>query len=465
MAGNENEELFETLAAQAAPQRIGEAAPRLRTAERRQIEWRPVSLEELVPDDHRVRAVWSFVEGLDVSALLGPIKSLEGRPGHPAADPRILLGLWLFGTIEGVASARQVARLCGEHIAYRWLCGGVGMNAKTLADFRVGHGAALEALLIDSFAGLVTAGVASLDRVAQDGVRVRASAGAASFRRHSTLEDCREEAAQAVRCLQEEASRDPCAASRREAAARLRAARDRERRVEKALTFPREVQGQQQDRARRREERAFREKQKRSAAGESEPEKEQRREKEPRASTTDSEARVMKMADGGFRPACTVRFASDTQSGAVAGAALGSNGSDMGKMAPMNEALAENCGERPRQHLAGGGYAKFDGIEALEKAGVEVYAPIPAPRDKNRDRCAPRPDDAPAIAAWRERMGSQAAKDIYKERAATPECTNAQARNRGLRQFLVRGVRKVKSIALLHGLTHNMVCGWRLVAA
>jgi transposase len=469
MAGNENEDLFETLAAQAAPERIGEAVPRLRTAERRQVEWRPVSLEELVPDDHRVRAVWRFVEGLDLSALLSPIKSLEGRPGHPAADPRILLALWLFATIEGVASARQVARLCGEHISCRWLCGGVGMNAKTLADFRVGHGAALEHLLIDSFAGLVMAGVASLDRVAQDGVRVRASAGAASFRRHSTLEDCREEAAQAVRRLQEEASRDPGAVSRREAAARLRAASDRERRVEKALTLTRELHGQQQDMARRREERAFREKQKRSAAEESElekeKEKEQTREKEPRASTTDPEARAMKMADGGFRPAYNVQFASDTQSGAVAGVAIDSNGSDMGKMAPMNEALAENYGERPRQHLADGGYTKFDDIEALEKAGVEVYAPIPAPRDKNRDRYAPRPGDAPAIAAWRERMGSQAAKDIYKERAATAECTNAQARNRGLRQFLVRGVCKVKSIALLHGLTHNMVCGWRLIAA
>jgi hypothetical protein len=424
-----------------------------------------VSLEELVADDHRVRAVWGFVEGMDLSALLGPIKSIEGRPGHPAADPRILLALWLFATIEGVASARQVARLCGEHIAYRWLCGGVGVNAKTLADFRVGHGAALDDLLIDSFAGLVTAGVASLDRVAQDGVRVRASAGASSFRQHSTLEDCREEAAQAVRRLQEEASRDPGAASRREAAARLRAACDRERRVEKALTLTRELHNQQKERVRRREERAFREKQKRAAAGESEPEKEQTREKEPRASTTDPEARVMKMADGGFRPAYNVQFASDTQSGAVAGVCVDNNGSDMGKMAPMNDVLAADYGARPRQHLADGGYAKFDDIEALENAGVEVYAPIPAPRDKNRDRYAPQPDDAPAIAAWRERMGSQAAKDIYKERAATAECTNAQARNRGLRQFLVRGARKAKSIALLHGLTHNMVCGWRLMTA
>jgi hypothetical protein len=175
-----------------------------------------------------------------------------------------------------------------------------------------------------------------------------------------------------------------------------------------------------------------------------------KREKEQRASTTDPEARAMKMADGKFRPAYYVQSASDTQSGAIAGVAIDSNGSDMGKMAPKNEALADNYGERPRQHLADGGYTKFDDIEALEKAGVEVYAPIPAPRDKNRD--APRPGNAPAIAAWRERMGSQAAKYIYKERAATAECTNAQARNRGLRQFLVRDVCKVKSIALLHGL-------------
>ena len=385
---------------------------RLRTAERRQVALRPVSLDELVPDDHRVRVVWRFVEGLDLSALLGPIKSLEGRPGHPAADPRILLALWLFATIEGVASARQVARLCGEHVAFRWLCGGVGMNAKTLADFRVGHGAALEELLIDSFTGLVMAGVASLDRVAQDGVRVRASAGAASFRRHSTLEECQAEAAQAVRA----SSRGSLARSWRGEPARGRGAlaggpRSRAPGRESA-DVTRELHGQQQERARRREERAFREKQKRAAAGESEPEKEkeQTREKEPRASTTDPEARVMKMADGGFRPAYNVQFASDTQSGAVAGVAVDNNGSDMGKMAPMNEALAENYGERPRQHLADGGYAKFDDIEALEKAGVEVYAPVPAPRDKNRDRYAPQPDDAPAIAAWRKRMGSKRQK-------------------------------------------------------
>ena len=186
--------------------------------------------------------------------------------------------------------------------------------------------------------------------------------------------------------------------------------------------------------------------------------------KEARVSTTDPPATVMKMADGGFRPAYNVQFASDTRSGAVAGVAVDNSGSDMGKMAPMNAALAKDYGERPRQHLADGGYVKFDDIEELEKAGVDVYAPVPAPRDKSRDRYAPQQDDAPAIAAWRKRMNEDVAKDIYKERAATAERTNAQARNRGLRQFLVCGVDKVKSIALMHGLTHNMVCGWRLIA-
>ncbi len=213
MASGEEEGLFDFLPEQAAPERVGGGLPRLRFAERMQTRWRPVSLDGLLPDDHRVRLVWSFVEGLDLTALLATIKAVDGRPGHPPADPRILLALWLYATVEGIGSAREVARLCDEHIAFEWLCGGVGMNAKTLADFRVDHGAVLECLLVDSFTALVRAGVASLDRVAQDGVRVRASAGAASFRRHSTLQECRCEAEKAVHDLHTQLDTDPGAAS------------------------------------------------------------------------------------------------------------------------------------------------------------------------------------------------------------------------------------------------------------
>ena len=179
--------LFTALPEQAAPERVGCGLPRLRCAERDQLEWRLVSLDGLLAEDHRVRLVWGFAEGLDLTPLLAPIKAVAGRPGHPSADPRILLALWLYATVEGIGSARAVARCCEEHIAFQWLCGGVGMNAKTLADFRVDHGAVLERLLVDSFTALLRTGVASLDRVAQDGMRVRAAAGAASFRRPSTL--------------------------------------------------------------------------------------------------------------------------------------------------------------------------------------------------------------------------------------------------------------------------------------
>ena len=460
MVGAMDRALFDELPEHAAPERPGGGLPRLRTAERRQVELRAVSLDELVPADHRVRLVWNFVQGLDLSALYQGIKAVEGHPGHPPADPRILVALWLYATVEGIGSARALARLCEEHLAFQWLCGGVSMNHKTLADFRVAHGAVLERLLVDSFTGLLKAGVASLDRVAQDGVRVRASAGAASFRRHSTLQACHRQAADEVRRLRAEVDADPAAASRREAAARKRAAEDRDRRVKEALAVTEDLRAQQEEKARKHAARA-------AKRGETGADKECKKEprKEPRASTTDAQARVMKMADGGFRPAYNVQFAADTQSGAVAGVAVDNIGSDMGKMAPMNEALAASYGRRPAQHLADGGFAKLDDIEALTRAGVVTYVPVPAPRDKTRDRHAPQANDPPGVADWRERMGSEAAKAIYKERAATVECVNAQVRNRGLTQFIVRGIDKVKAVATWHALAHNMACGWRLLAA
>ena len=173
----------------------------------------------------------------------------------------------------------------------------------------------------------------------------------------------------------------------------------------------------------------------------------------------------MKMADGGFRPAYNLQFAADTGSGAVAGVAADNAGSDMGKLALMNEALAARYGVRPGEHLADGGFAKLADIAVLARAGVTAYVPVPAPRDPGRDRHEPRPGDTPEVAAWRARMGTDAAKAVYKERAATAECVNAQARNRGLTRLLVRGLEKVEAVAALHALTHNMLCTWRLLPA
>jgi transposase len=396
----------------------------------------------LLPAEHRARQVWAFALELDLAPLYAGIKAVEGHPGHPPAEPRLLLALWLYATIEGVGSARELDRLCREHGAYQWLCGGVGMNYRTLADFRVGHGELLEHLLIDGFAALLQAGVASLERVAQDGMRVRASAGAASFRRASTLERCRQAAADQVQRLRTELEADPAAASRRQAAARERAARARQERVAQALAAVAALgrQRTQKDGA--------------PAAGD-----------EPRASTTDPEARVMKMADGGYRPAYNVQLATDTKTGLIAAVDLDAGGSDLGKLAPMNDRLAGWYGRRPAEHLADGGYAKLADIERLASLGVEVFTPPPKPRDPKRDRHRPRPGDPSGVAAWRARMGSQAAQAIYRQRAATAECVNAQARNRGLIQFRVRGLAKAKAIALWFALAHNLARSWTLAAA
>jgi transposase len=466
--------LFGALAEQGPPARgEGGGAPRLRRPERRQVELRAVSLEELLAPDHRARFVWAFAETLDLSLLYRAIKSVEGRPGHPVADPRLLLALWLYATVEGVGSARELSRLCREHVGFQWLCGGVSLNHVTLAEFRVAHGAALERLLVDGFAAMLRTGQASLQRIAQDGMRVRASAGAASFRRKGSLERLRQDAAARIAALRAELEADPGAVSRREAAQRQRAAAERQQRVAAALAAVDELAAKRRDRAGDEppaadKDGAGKDGAGKDGAGRAAADAEAAAKKkpaEPRASTTDPEARVMKMADGGFRPAFNVGFATDTRSGMIAAVELDNQGSDMGKLAPMSDKLLRDYGRRPAEHLVDGGFVVLAEIERLAEAGVTVLAPVPRPRDKTRDPHAPLPNDPPGVAAWRRRMGEDEAKAVYKDRAATAECANGQCRNRGLLRFLVRGLEKTRAVALLHALAHNMMCLWRLAPA
>ena len=405
--------------------------PRLQRPNRAQIELRPVDLEGLLPADHRARVVWEFVEGLDLAPLYVEIKAVEGHAGRPPIDPAILMALWLYATVEGVGSARAVARLCEEHDAYRWLCGGVSVNYHTLADFRVQHVECLDGLLTTSVATLRAEGLVTLTRVAQDGVRVRASAGAASFRRRPRLEAFLAEAEEQVEALRRELHDDPGATTRRQAAAQQRAATERRQRVAKALEQLPEVEAKK-----KAAERAH-----------------------ARASTTDPEARVMKMADGGFRPAFNGQFATDTAAQVIVGVDATNLGSDQGQLAPMTEQLQGRYGQAPAEMLVDGGFAKHEDIIAVARpeVGCTVYAPVPAPRDPTRDPYQPRPGDPEVIAEWRQRMGTEAAKTIYKERAATAECVNAIARNRGLGQFLVRGLAKVKAMLLWFALAHNLM--------
>jgi transposase len=420
-----------------------EGAPRVLMAERNQIELRAVDLDATIAIDHPARNVWAFVERLDLSALYGAIGSVEGRAGRAAIDPKILLALWLYATVDGVGSAREIERLSEVHDAYRWICGGVNVNHHTLSDFRCARLDLLDDWLTHSVAVLTEQDLVKLERVAQDGMRVRASAGAASFRRRSTLERCLEEARAQVQALKGEIEADPDASNRRQRAARECAAEERQKRVAQALEQLAQVEEHKKKAA--------------VAKKDHESEEQYKKRSEPRASSTDSEARVMKMADGGYRPAYNVQFSTTTDSQVIVGVDVNNIGSDQGQLSPMLGQVEQRYEERPAQCLVDGGYARHDEIEQAQARGTTVYAPVPKPKDPTRDRYVALPGDSQAIAQWRERMGTAAAKDIYKQRAATAECVNAIARGRGLTQFLVRGLSKVKAVALWFAIAHNMM--------
>lgn len=176
---------------------------------RKQLEFRASDLESLLPEGHRARLVWGFVERCDLSVLYEGIKSREGTAGRDAIAPEILLALWLYATLESVGAARGLARLSESHDAYRWICGGVQVNYHTLSDFRTDHGEVLDGLLSESVASLMAAGVVKLARVAQDGMRVRASAGTGSFRREDKLKGYLEEARARVKALKRQIDEDP----------------------------------------------------------------------------------------------------------------------------------------------------------------------------------------------------------------------------------------------------------------
>src|SRR5688572_7683858 len=229
MAGGE---LFEELAEQwGAGERQGAGRPRLREPVRDQVELQVMDLDGLIAAEHPARVIWAYVEQLDLGALEEATRAREHTPGQAPVSPRLYLALWLYATSEGVGSARALAGLCESHVAYRWLAGGVSVNYHGLSDFRVGHPQLIERLIVEHVAALSAAGVIDLDEVVQDGMRVRACAGAASFRRRKTLHKELRKATRLIARLKEESEDDPAASSRRIQAAGERAARERGERV------------------------------------------------------------------------------------------------------------------------------------------------------------------------------------------------------------------------------------------
>ena len=424
------------LLAVAAREGSMEGDVRLERADRNQLRLEVVDLDGLVSADDRVRSVWAFVQSLDLTPLHEGVRSREGSAGRPATDPAILLCLWLYATLENVGSARELERLTRAHLAYRWICGGVSMNYHGLSDFRTGQAAFLDRLLTHSVVALAQAGVTSVEEVAQDGLRTRAAAGTSSFRRRGTLEARLAGARERIERLKAEVEADPAASRKRSAAAQARAARETERRAAAALDALAEIE--------KRRERAAKEHGKRVRA-----------QREPRASTTDPDARVIKMADGGFRPAYNLQIAMDTESGAVVGVQVSNDSSDKGLVPPMLEEVVRRLARRPRRWLVDTGYASNKIAEDLGQAGVEAYMPITTGSQGRPARTPPK--KMPAARAWHERMNRPEGQAIYKRRTLA-ERVNAGMRNRGLVRLAVRGSAKVRAVVLWQAVAHNLLC-------
>ena len=405
---------------------------------RNQIRFLMQDLDATLPEDHQARAIWDFLDRLDLSVFYASIQAVEGGPGRPASDPQVLLAIWVYATVEGVGSARKLDRLCREHDAFRWLCGGVPVDYHLLSDFRVEHQEALNELLSQIVATLMAENLVTLKEVAQDGVRVRASAGRGSFRRKARLEECLEAAQALVEGLAQEREHPDTGVSRRERAARERAAQERADRVEEALRQLPEVQ-------------AVKERQKRHAG-----KRRAAKVTEARVSTTDPDARVMKMPGEDFRPAYNVHFATDVDSQVIVGVGVINRGTDPGEGLVMEEQVAQRTGQHPGAYLLDGGFVDLKDIEALEGLGVQVYAP-PKKRESGQ-KVIRKPGIKPGVIAWRERMETEEGQAIYRHRASTAECVNAQSRMKyGVQRFTVRGVTNVTCIALLLAVTHNLL--------
>jgi transposase len=407
-------------------------SPRLRVPDRQRLLSARI-IDDLVRPDHLARAVWDLVGRWDLSAFLDTIKARGSHPGRPATDPRLLIALWLYAYLDGVGCGRELTRLCVDGGPYQWLCGGVSLNQHTISDFAVGHEEALDDLLSQMIAALTAAGVVSAERIAQDGTRARASAGTKSFKERPALEEQLRAAREYIAELKRAAA-DP-AASAKQAAARQRAARERQERLERAM---KELEAIKRAKAAQKDKAS--------------------KESPPKASTTDPEARFMRMPGGGMRPAYNVQLATDVESRAIVGVGVTNAGSDAGLDEPMRDQVEERADEAVDDHLLDGGYVRLESIDRAAAECVDLYMPVPEPKKEGVDRYAPKPGDSEAVVAWRRRMATDEAKAIYRQRGSTIETINGDLKtHRGLLPVLVRGPAKVRCMALWAAMAYNIV--------
>lgn len=479
-----------------------EPTVRCKPVERNQLLLRAVDVEKLVDQQHEVRAIWELVGQLDLRAFYAAIGALEGEPGRPVWDPKVLISLWLYAYKDGVSSAREIARRCEYHPAYQWLTGMEVVNYHTLADFRIEHQAALDRLFIEVLGVLTHQGLITLERVMHDGTKIKAAASDRSFHRQVTLEDHLKEAEEQLKAMGDPHSEK---LSQRTAQAQERALREKQKRLKEALKELEQLRSK---------------------------EKTKEKKKQPRASSTDPQARVMLGAKGAYQPSYNVQISTDAQAKIIVGVDVSQSSSDAGELEPAVQRIEAKLGQKPEQMVVDGAYPTQQAIEAMADKGIDLIGPLverkkpawdvlkrngvsrefyphafsydpdtdsftcPAGQRlsfeteerqggwvKRRYRarladcrscpfqsqCCPgtkkgrsllRMEKTAQLAAFEAKMQTEQAQQIYKQRAGVAEFPNAWIKEKiGLRQFRLRGLLKVSVEALWACLTYN-ICQW-----
>jgi transposase len=404
---------------------------RVKQPARRQICMQMMSLDQMLPENHLARTVCAYVDRLDTSDLYRDIVVTAHQAGRTATNPDVMLSLWLLATLEGIGSARELARRCDRDMAYMWICGEVSVNHRCLSEFRVNSGEFLDGLLTDTVTAMIHSNVVSYDTVAQDGMRVRASAGTSSFRRAPTLEKLKTE----VKAFVDQLSGNDDDDSPGDGQG-VKAANQQERltRIEDALN-------QMEDLSERREKR-------KKGDGE-----------QTRVSTTDPDARNMKMANGGFNPAFNVQFASDMNSRIIMGVSVTNEGTDGNQLPLMVDQLKTRYQRVPKTTVTDSAYATKSSVTQATQQGVTPVSSIPRSdqlKAHGKDPNQRQKGDSDEYESFRQRMLKQENIQLCKQRPSVAEFANADCRNRGLQQFNVRGLAKVKVIALWHAICFNL---------
>lgn len=412
---------------------------KLRTPCRNQMEMQINCIDALLPADHKARDVWEFVNSMDCSPCFALLKTFTGNDGRPATSPQVLLTLWIFSIMDGNISARKLEKLCKEHNAYKWIAGGVPINRTTLADFRTLNPLLFEDLLTNSLAVMLKAGLIGDTDFAQDGTRIKANAGFNSYCREESLEKTKRDLKEyiALLALEQESSYEKNKQMRKKCIAQ-----ERLKKVEEALRIlEKEREIKKENGARNRE-----------------PPTEDDL-KDMRASKTDPTARKMKMGDSGFRLAYNVQLATGMHSRVIFGVDVVTTldaGTSPRMMAKVHSRLRKLGMHSPKHWMGDSAYSAKRDVETAAEffPDCQYYAPPKTCRGIDPKKHLKR--DSEAVRKWRDLIGAKEIGELYKFRCSTAEFSNAQMKQRGWREFLVRGLEKVTSSALLNVITQNI---------